>query len=169
MLTLSPKISLSSMMISPTCKPIRNSSRLPSGRVSFCSAMLRWNSTAVRTASTALANSTSMPSAVVLTMRPRCVAMVGWTSAFLISFSRTRAPSTPASIRRSQPTVSAASTAASRRSTRSSDKKHQDSPSWSEDIEAFGRSRRQRLTQSKPGRPESSGKPVKNSALLQRE
>ena len=40
------------------------------GTSAFCAAMPRWTSTAQRTASTALANSTSMPSPVVLTMRP---------------------------------------------------------------------------------------------------
>ena len=39
--------------------------------------MPRCISTAQRTASTALANSTSMPSPVVLTMRPRWLAMAG--------------------------------------------------------------------------------------------
>jgi hypothetical protein len=39
-----------------------------------------------RTASTALANSTSMPSPVVLTIRPRCLANVGSTRAFLTTF-----------------------------------------------------------------------------------
>jgi hypothetical protein len=39
--------------------------------------MSRWISTAQRTASTTLANSTSRPSPVVLTMRPRCSAILG--------------------------------------------------------------------------------------------
>jgi hypothetical protein len=46
-----------------------------------------------RTASTALANSTSIPSPVVLTMRPRCAAIAGSTSALLIDFSWTSVPS----------------------------------------------------------------------------
>ena len=52
------------------------------GHDTFWSAMPRWTSTAPRTASTALANSTNMPSPVVLTIRPRCLAMVGSTRAF---------------------------------------------------------------------------------------
>ena len=55
--------------------------------------MLRWTSTALRTASTALANSTSIPSPVVLTMRPRWEAMVGSTRVFLRAFSRASVPS----------------------------------------------------------------------------
>ena len=48
----------------------------------FCPAMPRWISIAQRAASTALANSTSMPSPVVFTMRPRCAAIAGSTSVF---------------------------------------------------------------------------------------
>ena len=81
-LTPSPKISLSSMMMSPTWMPMRNSIRCSGGTAVFCSAMPRWISTAQRAASTALANSTSMPSPVVLTMRPRCAAIPGSTSVF---------------------------------------------------------------------------------------
>ena len=90
----------------------------------FCAAMPRWTSTAQRAASTALANSTSMPSPVVLTMRPRCAAMVGSTSAFLTALSRASVPSSSAPIRRLYPATSAASTAASRRSTLSLAKKY---------------------------------------------
>ena len=52
------------------------------------------------TASTALANSTSMPSPVVLTMRPRCEAIVGSTRAFLTAFSRASVPSSSTPMRR---------------------------------------------------------------------
>jgi hypothetical protein len=78
-----------------------------------------WTSTAPRTASTALENSTSMPSPVVLTIRPRCLAMVGSRRVFLTAFSRAKVPSSSAPMRRLYPATSAASTAASRRSTRS--------------------------------------------------
>ena len=50
-------------------------------------AISRWISTAQRAASTALANSTSMPSPVVLTIRPRCAAIAGSTSVFRNDFS----------------------------------------------------------------------------------
>ena len=51
----------------------------------FCSAMPRCTSIAQRAASTALANSTSMPSPVVLTIRPRCSATVGSTRDFRVA------------------------------------------------------------------------------------
>src|SRR5207253_4711657 len=65
----------------------------------FCAAILRWTSTAQRAASTALANSTSIPSPVVLTMRPRCLAIVGSTSVFLKAFSCASVPSSSAPIK----------------------------------------------------------------------
>jgi hypothetical protein len=55
---------------------MRNSIRLPRGISVFSSAMPRRSSTD-RAASTALANSTTILSPVVLTMRPRCLASVG--------------------------------------------------------------------------------------------
>ena len=58
-----------------------HSIRRSSGMAALRSAMARWISMAQRTASTALANSTSAPSPVVLTMRP---AMLGdlWINEF---------------------------------------------------------------------------------------
>jgi hypothetical protein len=64
-------MSAPSMMMSPTLMPMRNSMRLPRGMAALRSAMPRWISTAQRTASMTLANSTRIPSPVVLTTRPR--------------------------------------------------------------------------------------------------
>ena len=118
MLTPSPKMSLSSIMMSPTWMPIRYSSRLISGTAAFCSAKPRCTSIAHRAASTALANSTSMPSPVVLTIRPRCAATVGSSRDFLAALRRANTPSSSAPIRRLYPATSAAKIAARRRSTR---------------------------------------------------
>src|SRR5207253_217499 len=60
-------MSLSSLMMSPTLMPTRNSMRLSAGTSALRSAMSRCTSTAQRTASTTLANSTKTPSPVVLT------------------------------------------------------------------------------------------------------
>src|ERR1035437_9370003 len=57
------------------------------------SAMPRWISTAQRTASTTLTNSTSIPSPVVLTIRPRCSVILGSTSSLRCAFSCRRVPS----------------------------------------------------------------------------
>ena len=51
--------------------------RLSGGNAALRSAIAACTSTAQRTASTTLANSTSRPSPVVLTMRPRCSAIFG--------------------------------------------------------------------------------------------
>lgn len=51
--------------------PDRNSIFRSAGTPAFCAVIPRWTWIAQRTASTALANSTSRPSPVVLTMRPR--------------------------------------------------------------------------------------------------
>src|SRR6266404_9032382 len=104
--------------------PIRNSIRWSCGTSVFCLAMPRWISTAQRAASTALANSTSMPSPVVLTIRPRCTVMAGSTSAFRNDLSCASVPSSSRPIKRLYPATSAASTAASRRSTCSLLKMH---------------------------------------------
>jgi len=53
---------------------------LSCGTASFRPIMPRWTVTAHPTASTMLANSTSIPSPVVFTMRPWCLAMVGSTN-----------------------------------------------------------------------------------------
>src|SRR6516162_4971608 len=55
--------------------PMRNSMRLSAATPLFRSGIAYCTSTAQRTASTTLANSTSRPSPVVLTMRPRCSAI----------------------------------------------------------------------------------------------
>ena len=76
-LTPSPKMSPSSTMMSPMLIPTRNSMRWTSAMSRLRAAMICWISTAQRTASTALANSTSAPSPVRLTTRPRCSAILG--------------------------------------------------------------------------------------------
>ena len=58
------------------------------GTPAFRSAIPRCTSTAQRTASTTLANSTSSPSPVVLTMRPRCSAIFGSLSSRRIALKR---------------------------------------------------------------------------------
>jgi len=58
MLTPSPKMSPSSMMMSPTLTPIRNSMRRPAGAEALRAIISSCTSTAQRTASTTLANST---------------------------------------------------------------------------------------------------------------
>ena len=60
---------------------------LSAGTPALRSAMPRCTSTAQRTASTTLANSTSRPSPVVLTMRPRCSAILGSISSRRCAFS----------------------------------------------------------------------------------
>ena len=70
-LTPSPKMSSPSMMISPTLMPMRKTMRLSSATPALRLTMPRWITTAHPTASTTLANSTSAPSPVVLTIRPR--------------------------------------------------------------------------------------------------
>jgi hypothetical protein len=55
---------------SPRLMPMRNSMRLSATMPALRSGIACWTSTAQRIASTTLANSTSMPSPVVLTMRP---------------------------------------------------------------------------------------------------
>ena len=67
--------------------PIRNSSRFSGGYCLITLGHATLISTAQRTASTALANSTNMPSPVVLTIRPRWLAIVGSTSALRREFS----------------------------------------------------------------------------------
>ena len=68
--------------------PTRNSSRSPIGTSELRSAMPRCISTAQRTASTTPGNSTSMPSPVVLRIRPRCSAILGSTRARRCAISR---------------------------------------------------------------------------------
>ena len=70
---------------------------------------------AQRNASTTLENSTSKPSPVVLTMRPRCSVIFGSISSARIDLSRLRVPSSSAPISREYPATSAAKIAARRR------------------------------------------------------
>jgi len=57
--------------------PIRNTSRLSAGLAALRSAMPAWKAAAQATAWTALAKTTSKPSPISLTMRPRCAAISG--------------------------------------------------------------------------------------------
>jgi hypothetical protein len=68
--------------------------------VGIALAIARCTSTAQRTASTTLANSTSSPSPVVLTMRPRCSAIFASTNSRRIARNAARVPSSSASISR---------------------------------------------------------------------
>ena len=81
--------------------------------IACCTAM------AQRTASTTLANSTSNPSPVVLTMRPWCSAIFGSRSSRRSALRRSSVPSSSVSISREYPATSAARIAASRRVARS--------------------------------------------------
>jgi hypothetical protein len=58
-------------------RAIRSASRLSCGMAWLRSSMPRWISTAHLTASTTLANSTSRPSPVGLTIRPACLVTAG--------------------------------------------------------------------------------------------
>ncbi len=58
-------------MTSPTLIPTRNSIRCAGERPDVSWMTATWNSSAQRTASTALANSAMKPSPVLLTIRPR--------------------------------------------------------------------------------------------------
>ena len=70
MLTPSPKMSPSSMMMSQRLTPMRNSTRLSCGTSALRSRILCWMSAAQATALTTLGNSTSKPSPVSLTILP---------------------------------------------------------------------------------------------------
>src|SRR5205823_10220581 len=61
--------------------------------LTLASTTLRCHSVAQRNASTTLENSTSKPSPVVLTMRPRCSVIVGSIISARIDLSRLRVPS----------------------------------------------------------------------------
>src|ERR1700722_13466764 len=123
MLTQSPKISFSSIMMSPTCMPIRNAILASLAWPLFCAAIARWTSTALRAASTEFANSASMLSPDVFTIRPRWDAMAGATRLSRIVLSRVTTASSSARITRPEPPTAPASPAARRRSTRSPVKK----------------------------------------------
>jgi hypothetical protein len=100
MFTPSPKMSSPSMMMSPRLMPIRNTIRLSSGSSALRVAIARWIATAQATASTTLANSTSAPSPVVFTIRPRCAAICGSTSSRRCAFRRASVPTSSAPMRR---------------------------------------------------------------------
>src|SRR5271166_1611288 len=89
MLTLSPRMSSPSARTSPTLMPTRNSI-LRSGGSSIAAVAPRCTATAQRTASTALANSTRMPSPMIRTMRPRCAPISGSISSFRKARSRAK-------------------------------------------------------------------------------
>ena len=72
----------------------------PLGHRRLGPAISRWTSTAQRSASTTLANSTRNPSPVVLTSRPRCAAIVGSITSARIDLSRSSVPSSSAPISR---------------------------------------------------------------------
>src|SRR5438105_2799393 len=95
--------------------PMRNSMRLSVATPVSRSGIACCTSTAQRTASTTLANSTSRPSPVVLTMRPWCSAIVGSRSSWRKALRRSSVPSSSAPISREYPATSAARIAARRR------------------------------------------------------
>src|SRR5215831_11710541 len=99
--------------------PMRSSMRLSAATPMFRSGIACCTATAQRTASTTLANSTSRPSPVVLTMRPRCPAIFGSKSSRRSALSCSSVTSSSAPISREYPATSAARIAASLRSTRS--------------------------------------------------
>ena len=98
---------------SPRWIPTRNSMRRSGGRPSFRSIMLFCTSTAQRTASTTLRNSTRRPSPVRLTTRPLCTAIVGSIRSLRRARRRASVRSSSALASRLYPTTSAARIAAS--------------------------------------------------------
>ena len=103
------------MMMSPTLMPMRKSSRLSGATPALRSAMPRCTSTAQRTASTTLENSSNRPSPVVLTMRPSCSAILGSMSSRRWAFSAASVPLSSTPMRREYPATSSETIAASRR------------------------------------------------------
>ena len=79
-LTPSPWISSLLVMMSPRLIPTRNSMRCVSASRAFLSIIACCNATALTTASTALGNSTRMPSPLILTIRPACALTFGPTT-----------------------------------------------------------------------------------------
>ena len=102
-LTPSPRISSPSTPTSPRLIPTLNSIRRSWTRVVSRAAVARCTATAQRTASTTLANSTSMPSPVVLKIRPRCSAIAGSISSRRNARSRAKVPSSSSPTRRLYP------------------------------------------------------------------
>src|SRR6516165_8278680 len=119
-LTPSPNMSPSSTITSPTLMPIRKRMRSASGVLALRSSIPFCTTTAQRTASTTEANSISMPSPVVLKMRPRCWSISGSINSRRWLFRATSVFSSSTPISREYSTTSAQRIAASRRSTRSS-------------------------------------------------
>src|SRR6516165_4042063 len=95
--------------------PMRSSIRFSAATLVFRSGIACCTATAQRTASTTRANSTSMPSPVVLTMRPLCSAIFGSRSSRRSALRRSSVPSSSAPISREYPATSAARIAARRR------------------------------------------------------
>jgi hypothetical protein len=89
----SPKMSRPSRITSPRLVPMRNSIRFSFGSWALRSAIAYCTSTAQRTASTTLENSTSKLSPVVLTIRPRCSLTLGSPSSRQIAFNASSVPS----------------------------------------------------------------------------
>ena len=75
--------------------PMRNSIRRSTGTSALRRPISRCVSTAPRTASTTLANSTKMPSPVILTIRPRCSLIIGSTTSRRSTLSLLRYPPHP--------------------------------------------------------------------------
>ena len=94
--------------------------RLSSGLPALCSRTCFCTSIAQLTASTALANSTSAPSPMSLTIRPEWAAISGSMRSRLMAFKRARVPASSIPMRREYPTTSADRIAASLLWTRSS-------------------------------------------------
>ena len=111
-LTPSPRMSSPSMMMSPTLIPIRNCIGLASATgVVLPKLSLYLDRAADRVQ--ALANSTSAPSPMSLTIRPEWAAIVGSISSRLKAFSRDNVPVSSMPMRREYPTTSADRIAAS--------------------------------------------------------
>ena len=85
---------------SPRLMPIRRTMRRASGRGSLAVANFSCNSSAALTAFTALANSTSTPSPITLTIRPPCSFTTGSRIAFRRSRSAVSVTASSASMRR---------------------------------------------------------------------
>src|ERR1700712_247420 len=98
---------------------MRSSTFFVAATLRLALAIASWISTAQRTASTELANSASIPSPVVLTIRPRCSAILGSIKFARCFFSWATVPSSSSPINRLYPATSAARMAASLLSNRS--------------------------------------------------
>ena len=117
-----------STITAPRMMAMRSSMRLAAATPASCSGIDCCTSTAQRTTSTTLANSTSRPSPVVLTMRPWCSAIFGSTSSRRSALRGSSVPSSSAPISREYRATSAARIAASRRTAGISHPVRQSSP-----------------------------------------